>query len=94
MHYTAPELYELEDGRFGKYSDNRSDIYSFGVVLLRLLVGYTCPAFSPQRLAEKVPSGNLARLLDPRAGAWPLEEATELYRLALRCMLSQRCCML
>ena len=93
-HYTAPELYELVDERSGKSSDSYSDIYSFGVVLLRLLVGYTCPAFSAERLAEQVHSGNLARLLDPCAGAWPLEDATELCQLALRCMSSQQCCML
>ncbi|KAK4751663.1 hypothetical protein SAY87_020461 [Trapa incisa] len=62
----------------------KSDAYSFGIILLRLLTGR-----SALRLAKEVQNaldkGNLKSLLDPLAGDWPFVQAEQLAHLALRC---------
>ncbi|XP_010053715.2 U-box domain-containing protein 33-like [Eucalyptus grandis] len=61
-----------------------SDVYSFGYVLLRLLTGRS--ALNLDEVMQNALDGeNLSGLLDPTAGHWPFEQATELAHLALSC---------
>uniref|UniRef100_A0A803KZA3 RING-type E3 ubiquitin transferase n=1 Tax=Chenopodium quinoa TaxID=63459 RepID=A0A803KZA3_CHEQI len=62
----------------------KCDIYSFGIILLRLLTGR--PAMGITKEVEYALSkGNLNCLLDPSAGDWPFVQAEQLARMALRC---------
>lgn len=69
------------------YQDNPwiIDVYSFGIVLLRLLIGYPQPALTTEDIVAHWKSGSVAHILDPCAGAWPQDDAADLCDLALRC---------
>lgn len=61
-----------------------SDIYSFGVVLLRILTGR--PASSIINVTKRaLENGNFGIILDLSGGDWPIEHAKELAYLGLRC---------
>lgn len=62
----------------------KSDIYSFGILLLYLLTGKSALGISKE-VKYAVDNGDLNALLDPSAGNWPFVQAEQLARLALRC---------
>uniref|UniRef100_A0A2P2JS06 RING-type E3 ubiquitin transferase n=3 Tax=Rhizophora mucronata TaxID=61149 RepID=A0A2P2JS06_RHIMU len=68
-----------------------SDVYSFGIILLRLLTGR--PALGiMNEVRYALHKGNLEHVLDPLAGDWPFVLAEQLAHLALRCCETNRKC--
>ncbi|XBH82137.1 hypothetical protein VPH35_070838 [Triticum aestivum] len=65
------------------------DVYSYGVVLMRLLTNKS-PLGLPHVVEAAIREGTLQDLIDTSAGEWPLECAEELARLALRCCRLER----
>ncbi|PVH35708.1 hypothetical protein PAHAL_7G251000 [Panicum hallii] len=68
----------------------RSDVYSFGIIILWLLTGK-----QHQRIAEiveqAIEQGNLHSIIDNSAGSWPFIQANQLAHIGLRCAeLSRR----
>lgn len=77
--YLDPYFLETEE------LSSKSDIYSFGVILLQLLTGGSDVLDIRQEMEAILDGGNLNDLLDPLAGAWPYVQANQLAHLALRC---------
>ncbi|KAG6513602.1 hypothetical protein ZIOFF_023934 [Zingiber officinale] len=62
----------------------QSDIYSFGIVILRLLTG--SPELNiAKQVEEAIRKGAVNCILDASAGDWPAANAKQLLQLALRC---------
>ncbi|KAL3834405.1 hypothetical protein ACJIZ3_009141 [Penstemon smallii] len=66
-----------------------SDIYSFGIVLLRLLTARSAAGVI-RDVKCALERGNLDTVLDISAGDWPLENAKQLANLALSCCKKDR----
>lgn len=68
-----------------------SDVYSFGIVVLRLLTGR--PPVGIKKLVEDaIEQNDLNSIVDTSAGEWPDAHVHQLAHLALRCTeLSRRC---
>ncbi|MBA0757964.1 hypothetical protein Gotri_021006 [Gossypium trilobum] len=69
----------------------KADVYSFGVILLRLLTGRQALGIIKE-VQYALDNGNLKNLLDPLAGDWPFVQAEQLANLALRCCEMNRRC--
>ncbi|KAM0826803.1 hypothetical protein ACQ4PT_068622 [Festuca glaucescens] len=62
-----------------------SDVYSLGVIILRLLTGTPALAIA-RRVSEALESDSLHLLIDKSAGDWPYRQAKQLALLALSCV--------
>lgn len=77
MEYLAPEA------AAGRPLATAADIYAFGVTLLQLLTGSQAGGLVSHVASVKI-SGEHSAIMDPCAGSWPSEDATQLINLALR----------
>lgn len=67
----------------------QSDIYSFGIVILRVLTGLPVLKIA-QQVKEGLRMGALRQILDASAGEWPIVQTEQLLHLALRCCSAER----
>ncbi|WCJ22782.1 U-box domain-containing protein kinase family protein [Euphorbia peplus] len=65
----------------------KSDIYSFGVILLQLLTGWSSLSDSI-KIKDAIDDGNFNSPIDDLAGDWPIEQARQLAHLSLSCCAS------
>lgn len=63
--------------------DRAADVFALGVVMLQLLTGSEAHGLA-QHAAEVSRAEGAARLVDPCAGDWPLQAASEFCSLAVR----------
>lgn len=69
----------------------QSDVYSFGIVVLRLLTGRP-PVGIKKVVEDALDKGDLKSIVDASAGEWPDLHVQQLAHLALSCTeLSRRC---
>ncbi|KAJ1702342.1 hypothetical protein LUZ63_002121 [Rhynchospora breviuscula] len=83
LAYMDPEL--ISTGEV----TTQSDVYSFGIIILRLLTGWQ-PLNISNRVEEAIHNGNLHSVIDPSAGEWPFVQASQLAHLGLRCIQLSR----
>ncbi|KAF8106057.1 hypothetical protein N665_0147s0015 [Sinapis alba] len=62
----------------------KSDLYSFGVVLLQIITAMPAMGLS-HRVEQGIEKNRLREVLDPRISDWPEEETLVLAQLALQC---------
>lgn len=63
---------------------SKSDTYSFGIILLRLLTGRSALGLTKE-VQYALNKENLKNILDPTAGDWPFVQAQQLALLAMNC---------
>ncbi|XP_010940488.1 U-box domain-containing protein 33 [Elaeis guineensis] len=66
-----------------------SDVYSFGIIILRLLTGRP-PLGIIKKVREALEKGCLDEILDASAGGWPFVHANQLAHLGLKCCEAKR----
>ncbi|KAJ4759347.1 U-box domain-containing protein kinase family protein [Rhynchospora pubera] len=62
----------------------KSDVYSLGIIILRLLTGWQ-PLNISKRVEKEIQNGNLHSVIDPSAGDWPFIQVSQLAHLGLKC---------
>ncbi|KAJ3706771.1 hypothetical protein LUZ61_010476 [Rhynchospora tenuis] len=62
----------------------KSDVYSLGIIILRLLTGWQ-PLNISTRVEKAIQNGNLHLVIDPSAGEWPFIQVSQLAHLGLKC---------
>jgi serine/threonine protein kinase len=62
----------------------KSDIYSFGILLLQIITARS-PMGLTHHVEHAIERGSFQEILDPTVTGWPVEEALEFAKLALRC---------
>ncbi|KAJ3671723.1 hypothetical protein LUZ60_007802 [Juncus effusus] len=67
----------------GKLTE-KSDVFSFGVIILRLLTGKSAQGVVYE-VEEAMANRTLYKMIDVSAGEWPFDQAKELAVLGLRC---------
>lgn len=65
-------------------SETIPDVYTFGLLLLQLISGRADPDIVKD-LKCAVEKGNFESMLDDLAGEWPVDQAVQLFQLAVRC---------
>ncbi|KAG7583577.1 Protein kinase domain [Arabidopsis suecica] len=83
MCYIDPEYQQT--GMLG----TKSDIYSFGIMLLQILTAKS-PMGLTSQVERAIEEGKLSEVLDPVVADWPLEEALVLAKLGLQCAALRR----
>ncbi|KAL2517896.1 Protein kinase protein with adenine nucleotide alpha hydrolase-like domain [Abeliophyllum distichum] len=76
--YIDPEYQQT--GKLG----TKSDIYSFGVMLLQIITARP-PMGLTHHVENAIKNGTFTELLDPTVQDWPIEEALSFAKLALKC---------
>ncbi|KAK1695787.1 hypothetical protein QYE76_012484 [Lolium multiflorum] len=76
--YTDPEY--LTTGELTA----RSDVYSLGIIMLRLVTGQP-PLGIARKVEDALEKGEMETLVDRSAGEWPFEQAEKLMLLGLQC---------
>lgn len=62
----------------------KSDLYSFGVVLLQIITAMPAMGLS-HRVEKAIEKNRLGEVLDPKISDWPEKETLVLAQLALQC---------
>ncbi|KAJ4737109.1 U-box domain-containing protein kinase family protein [Rhynchospora pubera] len=83
LAYMNPEL--ISTGEV----TTQTDVYSFGIIILRLLTGWQ-PLNISNKVEEAIQNGNMHSVIDPSAGEWPFVQASQLAHLGLRCIALSR----
>lgn len=71
-----------------EHNDLRSDIRAFGVLLMHMLTGRNWAGLIEEAIT--VEPDALVRVLDEKAGKWPLDLAVELAGLSIKCLTVNR----
>ncbi|CAL9146172.1 unnamed protein product [Musa hybrid cultivar] len=67
----------------------QSDVYAFGIIILRLLTGKPAPGIA-REVQKALDDGYLHAMVDQSAGNWPFVQAKQLAHLGLRCSDTSR----